>query len=350
VDGAHLPPDDTRGGHPVVKVLRLLSTALLLVSVDACDVLFNGVFPGALTQATARADLGGRIDTGPASSFSLSTVRAGGREYVVLFSSSGFDSSRTHLVIMDPHLSIIATYTLDALVPAAPSGIVSGSYTMTDVNDDIVIGNLFFTVLADGTLSPTGNPAGVTLFSPSHSLVFPPDFFHEINYTLSATSMTWQEYTSTWGSDGPFSCALGAPSASIRLAYLFSDHLSVPAPDVFVFQDDAIQRTYFVPVPKADIDVDLNVAVPDFFTHYGPSTTVKDKLDMNSIAVSDSQVIAYDEDKRSLVRFTLDAPGTISSLSTRWVNGMKGAAGISGSFYVVWDPVSRSVTRYEQWW
>ena len=50
------------------------------------------------------------------------------------------------------------------------------------------------------------------------------------------------------------------------------------------------------------------------------------------------------------MRFTLDAPDTVSTLSLKWVNHMKVAAGKSGTYCVVWDPAARTLTRYEQWW
>ncbi len=335
----------------MVRFLRLFAAIIaFLLPLGSCDVLFNGVFPPSVAQATARADLSTSIAGSPAGYFSLSTVTAAGNEYVILFTSFNFDSSRPHLLIMDPHLNVLSSYTLGELGTVAPGGTFSGRVTMTDVNDQVVIGNVFFDVLPSGLLTTVANHNNVSLDGPSITILPVDGLFHETNYRISPPSLAWTEYGSGWNTPGTFSCTLGAPTQSLRIVTIFEDRDSSSTPDVFVFQDDGSQQTYFARVPKADIDVDLTVAVPDFFKHYGGSITTKSNLASESIAISRAGVIAYDYRKDALIRFTLDAPDTVSTLPFKWIHGMQAAAGMSGTYCVVWDPVSRTLTRYEQWW
>jgi hypothetical protein len=76
----------------------------------------------------------------------------------------------------------------------------------------------------------------------------------------------------------------------------------------------------------------------------------KSNLNSQALAFTRGGIIAYDYQSSSLVRFTLSSPDSVSSLPLKYVNGMKLAAGVSGGYCVVWDPASRTLTRYEQWW
>ena len=76
--------------RPLVKrCLRLAAGGMFLLALSACELLFIGAFPPSVGQATARADLSGDIDPSTASYFTLSTVNAGGIEYVLLFTGLG---------------------------------------------------------------------------------------------------------------------------------------------------------------------------------------------------------------------------------------------------------------------
>ena len=246
----------------MVKTLRLAAViSALLLSLVSCDALFNGVFPPAVGQVTARADLSASIAAAAASSFSLSTVSAGGNEYVILFTSLGFDSSRPHLLIMDSRLKVLSSYTLGELGTVAPGGTFSGGAAMTDASDQVLIGNVFFTVLPSGLLAPAGNPTGVGLFGPAITILPMDSTFHEANYRVSLPSLTWTEYSSGWNAPFTYSCILGGPTQSLRILTIFEDRDSASTPDVFVFQDDNSQQTSFAKVPKADIYNDLTAAL-----------------------------------------------------------------------------------------
>jgi len=337
----------------MVRSLRLpVMSGALLLALASCQVLFVGAFPPSISQATAKTDLSALVAAAPASYFSLSTVTANGLEYVLLFTSMGFDSTQAHLVVLDPQLKVLNTFTLDQII-ALPTagGSFFGNFTMTDVNDRVIIGNLRFDALAGGLAFSQKDPA-IGLYSPSVSglPVFP---FHETNFRVVSSNFAYDEFNSAWGLTANFSVPLGIPSppsqSTLFLVNVFTDRDSGSAPDVFVFQDFGAQRTYFLRIPKGDIDGGLSVAAPSVFSYY-PSPVVKSNLSGESIGYSRAGVIGYDQKADALVRFTLDAPDSVSSLPLKRTNGLKVAAGISGTWCVVWDPDTRMVTRYEQWW
>jgi hypothetical protein len=274
---------------------------------------------------------------------------------VLLFSSFPFDPAQPHLVVMDSHLKVLATFTnSDFLVMTA--SYLGGQTVMTDVNGQVIVGNFRFDALPSGFSFSAVNPA--TLYSPSVS-GSPAYNYNETNFAIvnfPPLQLQYQEFDSTWVPTGLFTTPLGAPSpapASLRLQSVFSDIDSAAAPDVFVFQDDPDQRTYFLRVPKVEIDGGLSLVAPDLFTYAAanyPALVVKSDLDSQTISYSRAGMIAFEHQSEALVRFTLDAPDTVSSMPVQWTNGMRVAAGISGTWCVIWDPGTRMLTRYEQWW
>jgi hypothetical protein len=357
----------------MVRALRLAAMiCALLLPLASCDVLFSGVFSPAIAQVTARADLSASIAAAPAGSFSLSTVSAGGNEYVLLFSAMAFDSTKNHLIVMDSHLNVLNSFTLDALdaLPSAADPFGNGNSfgqisAMTGVNGQVLIGNIWFDASPAG-FSFSHKVSGPTfcLSGPSVADMSSPGF-NEINFTIFSGNLVYTQYDSAWGwLAGPFA-PLGTPSPPpsglLNLANVFADPDSAASPDVLVFQDSGgsgPSHMYFLRMPKADIIINTPpyFAIgtdPDIFTHASlnyPPIVVKSNLSSQALAFSRAGIFAYDFQSDSLVRFTLDAPDSVSSLPLKDVNGMKLAAGISGSYCVVWDPVSRTLTRYEQWW
>jgi hypothetical protein len=344
----------------MVKTLRLAAMiSSLLLSCASCDVLFNGVFPPSIGQVTARTDLSASIAATPASSFSLSTVSAGGSEYVILFTSTPFDSSRPHLLILDSHLKVLNTFSIGDLAAISAGPQLNGNFTMTDVNGFVVIGNMRFNPQPSGFVLDTSYPS-ISLFGPSVSGL-PSHPYNETNFRVNGPNLLYDEYSAAWVLTTPpppptFTVPLGVPNPPaqfLRLQNVFADQDNAATPDLFVFQDDSSQRTFLLTIPKTDIDIGLsNISSvpPDVFTYYGASVVTKSNLNSQALAFSRAGIIAYDFQSDSLVRFTLDTPDSVSSLPLKYVNGMRLAAGISGSYCVVWDPVARTLTRYEQWW
>ncbi len=167
----------------MVGTLRLAAMiSALLLPLASCDVLFNGVFPPSISQVTARADLSASIPAAPASSFSVSTVSAGGNEYVILFSGIPFDISQPHLVIMDSHLKMINTFSIKDLAAISAGPQLGGYFTMADVKGFVVIGNMRFTPQLSGFALDTSYP-GIFLYGPSVSGM-PSHLYNWTNFRL----------------------------------------------------------------------------------------------------------------------------------------------------------------------
>jgi hypothetical protein len=122
----------------------LLACAVTLLSLSSCALLFAGYFSQELAQATAVADLSHIVPASPASSFNLSIVASGSDEYVLLYSSTPFDPSQNHLVVLSPTLEVLQLYTgSDINAVAPPGGPFRGTSAVAHLVDGhIVIGNL----------------------------------------------------------------------------------------------------------------------------------------------------------------------------------------------------------------
>jgi hypothetical protein len=329
----------------MVKKLRLVGTAIVtLLALAACQVLFVGVFPPTTAQMTARANLSALVAAAPAASFSLSIVAAGSTEYVLLFSGSSFDPSQTHLIILDSGLNTVGSFT-NAEILAAASSYLNGQFAMADAGGQIVAGNVRFTVQQTGVVisgsltSPLGQPAIPNLGA------------NEVNFSAGSGTFSYMEYDSAWTYLGARSVPLGAPSTSINLVGAFTDADSLSAPNVFVLQDYGSQQTYFLSIPKDDIaggNLLVAVGASSVFATFNPFS--KSTLDSSTVCYSGGSIIAYDHQSEALVRFPLDNPSNVSSLPLRYASNRKVAAGFSGTYCVVWDPGTRMLTRYEQWW
>jgi hypothetical protein len=328
----------------MVKAMRLVVTAIVaLLALDACQVAFIGVFPPTSSQMTARTDLSAQVAAGPAASFNLAIVSAGGSEYVLLFSSAGFDPAQTHLVVLDSQLRVISAFT-NAELYAAASSYLLGQYAMADANSQVVVGNIRFTASQTGFLA-TGTVAAV-LWQPSLVNLGA----NEANFSASGGAFSYTEYDSAWLSLGSRSVPLGAPSTSINLVGAFTDPDSLSAPIVFMLQDYGSQQSYFLSIPKDDIaGTNLSTVVTtSVFATFNPFS--KSTLDPSTACYSHGNIIAYDHQSEALVRFPLDDPSNVSSLPLISASSRRVAAGISGTYCVVWDADTRELTRYEQWW
>jgi hypothetical protein len=290
-----------------------------------------------------------------ASFFKLTSVTSFGKEFYVLFTDVPFDSSKTHIVVLDSDLKIINKFTLqeaDNLSPPAATPFV-GNQTMVDFNGLAVIGNLAFIPYPSGfSYVPFSKTFLPSLNGPCVSGA-PLYFFNETNFRISGGNLLYDEYDDSWGPTTSFNPPLGTPSpppqSQLQLLNVITDHDSSLFPDLFIFHDNGSERTYFLFVPKLDIDGGLSVALPDVFSYY-PPPIVKYYLAQDSISFTYDGVIAYDQSRQALVRFKLDDPENVSALPMKWSDGMKVAVGVYGGYCVVWNPVTRTLTRYEKWW
>jgi hypothetical protein len=332
----------------MVNALRMVVIfAALLLPLSSCDILFNGVFPSDIGQATARTDLSNDIPAGEAPSFNLFVITSGGEEFVLLFSSLGFDSSHPYLIIMDPELKKQNVYSFDDLSNLDPVGFpFSGSYAMRDVAGNIMIGNIQFKA-SSGGLVPFKKFTTPALWGPSVS-GGPSHLWNEANFRVNGSNLEYDEYDSGWiTTASPFSWPMGAPSSSLQLRGIFTDPDSSSASDVLVFADDASSRYYFLRVSKDDVDT--NPATSVFDSSKAP--VVKKNLDGNSISYTRDGMAAYEYETRSWIRFSLDSADTVDSMYVgERTNNLRTAFSISGDYYCTWDPKSRVLTRYEKWW
>jgi hypothetical protein len=125
---------------------RTIRTAVsgiaIILALASCDVLFMGVFPSSLSQATARADLSSVIGQAGANTFNVSIARSYGFEFVILSSSGGFDPTRPHVIVLSPALEVLNTYSLADMAAAPYSFSFSGGSAFAHLADGhIVIGN-----------------------------------------------------------------------------------------------------------------------------------------------------------------------------------------------------------------
>jgi hypothetical protein len=321
-------------------------SAAMMISLAACQVLFIGVFPGTVGQTTARRDLSAVIGASQASSFRLATLSANGRDYVLLFSSAGFDPSQAHLVIMDGMLNVIRSYSNSDLAtqPAFMTSL-SGSSALTDLNGDMLVGNLRFQTTS-GT--PTPFATNLTLDGPAIT-VAPIDFYIETGFTSDGINLHYIEYNAAWTLSGfspyvPLGTPSPAPASGLQLVGVFSDPI-YPTPATLAFGDSQGGYIYFVLVPKADI----NTGFPLVFSPAYAQTSRRD-LQWQSISASRQGVVAYDHRSGALIRFTVDDPGAVSEMTIQSDGNVETAQGQDGTYCVVWDIDHRVLTRYEHWW
>ena len=328
----------------MVKKLRLAGMAVVtLLVLGACQALFIGVFPPTAGQMSARADLSELVAAAPAAGFNLSIVAVGGAEYVLLFSAGSFDASQTHLVVLDSDLHVIGSFT-NAQIFAAAFSYLNGQFAMADAGGEVVAGNVRLAV--DKTGVAIWGSSAITLGQPS----IPNLGANEVNFSAGGGMFSYTEYDGAWLPVGFRSVALGAPSTSINLVGAFTDADSLSAPNVFILQDYGSTQIYFLSIPKDDIAGSnlSGVVTTTVFDTYSPFS--KSTLDSRTVCYSRGSIIAYDQESEALVRFPLDSPSEVSSVPLLYARDRRVAAGISGTYCVVWDPATRELTRYEQWW
>ena len=290
--------------------MLLLASALTAVSLSACQLLFGGPFPGLLVQTTAQQDLSVLVSGSSASSFNLSVLRLGNTEYVLLYSSAGFDSSQAHLVVLSPRLKVLNAYTMNDIVALAPAGVpLSGDGAVAHLVDGrIIVGNM--------QMQPSG--AGLVpldkLWIPSYpvdvqlqgsTIVGPPsvgtdtwtDFHSDPGDTLS-----WAMYEPDWSNRSDFSAPIGR---SAQFRGIFADPEN-PAHNVAFLAFSDGSNTYYLQVPKAP---DLVGAFPGgLFANSSYPRFTKKGLDSSDIFITKDSIIQWDGGSNAWVRFTRFAP------------------------------------------
>jgi hypothetical protein len=341
------------------RMVRAAAIAgVLVLTLASCDVLFMGIFSSNTAQATSRIDLSSSIAAANAASFTLAVLKSGENEYVLLFSSLGFDRTRPHLIVLSPDLQLQNSYTQDDIIARPPNGDpLMGSAAMTHLPDGhIVIGNL--QTIASG--------AGLALdkkLSPAMdglngwSIEGPPNSRTWSNFQLDFGTqvLSYIEYDAAMSAATPRSHSVSSGTTRYNLEGVFTnpeDALNNSALVVFSESNTQNSVLHFIPVSK-NPDFSSEFPGPPIIenTAYTGTGFTKANLEQGSIFTTWDSIIGYDSRSRSLIRFTPQDPSTENRLSMPSMpKDLKFAFSFSGSYYCTWDPATRVVTRYEKWW
>jgi len=341
------------------KTVRLAIIGFcMLLALASCDVLFMGVFPGSAGQATARADLSALIGPADAGTFNLSIARSYGFEFVILSSPTAFDPARTHIVVLSPKLEKMNTYSL-ADVPFFSAGptFVAAYGHLSDGH--IEIGNIDGVASAAGITLSVPPQLSITLGNwPIIGARLPTLLFYTWNnFRIDSTNtLLYDGYLDDWSGFTSLSRLvrpIDATHGQLFLDGVFTnpeDDVGLNNASLFAFREKDTDTEHFVQIPKSPDLEDPSVITGDIFSS-GYPTFSKSHLDSGSVAVTADSIVAYDENARAWIRFTPFSPDDVTSLYVgRRGSQEKSAFSFSGGYYCIWDPDTRTLTRYEDWW
>ena len=323
----------------------------LILSLASCDILFMGVFPSSLGQATARIDLSDRIGSAEASTFNLSIARSYGFEFVILYSGAGLGSTKDSLIVLSPQLGVKNEYAYN-FGTASPN--ISVFAHLSDGH--IVAGNFDGLATSAGLQLIGPVPGGVTLSNWSIIGSTTTSAYAWTGFWMDSTtnSMSYSAYKQDWTAASIPTLTRTVRPVDPTQPGLWLNGVFTNPEDVlgntclFVFGEENSNTTHFVQVPKSP-DLDMPPTPAIFSSGY--PTFSKSNLDSGSIAVTTDGIVAYDGSARSWIRFTATNPNGVTSLYVGERNrNEKTAFSFSGGYYCVWDPVTRVLTRYENWW
>jgi hypothetical protein len=343
---------------------RMLRAAVagigLLLALASCDVLFMGVFPSSLGQATARADLSAYIDPSAASTFNLAIARSYGFEFAILYSTAAFNGMKPHVIVLSPGLKVLNTYSTADMLAAPFSFSFNGNSVFAHLVDGhIVIGNFDGLATSAGIRLVGPIPGGVPLNGWPIIGAQPPTMtaYAWSGFKVDQTNtMTYNAYLESWGPGAPATLSrlvrsIDASHGALQLDGVFTDpEDELGNVSLFVFGDRSANSSveWFVQIPKSP-DLEAPPSAPIFSGAYPIFS--KEELDSQSIAVTQDGIVAYQYDTQSWIRFTPSDPDTVTSLySARSQSHQKSAFSFSGGWYGVWDPDTRTLVRYEDWW
>jgi hypothetical protein len=337
------------------QVRILVAGAVMLLSLASCDVLFNGAYSSELGQSTAVVDLSGIISASPASTYKLAILRSGNDEFVLLYSSTPFDSTQIHLVVLSPTLKVLNRFSGDDISGLPPVGVpFSGSSAVTHLVDGrIIIGNVE-AVPAAGSLTLLDklnmpvNPVdvhldGSTIVGPASASLTWTGFSVDPSGALS-----WSAYAGDWTTVGTMSHPLGR---QVQIGGVFTDPESTQHNVAFlVFNDGSSNTQYFMQVPK-NPDLVNGLPGPPLFNNPAYKTFTKSGLSQGETFLTADSIIGFEENSQSWVRFTASSPDTVTKLYTgSRKHSLESAFSFSGGYYCTWDPDKRSIVRNEKWW
>jgi hypothetical protein len=273
----------------------------------------------------------------------------------VLYSTLNFDASRTHLYILSPKLKLLSpnatdNYTLDFLRTSvlAPGVPFIGRFAMRDHQEHIIIGNL--------ELSPNpDNLIPVQKFAPPPLDPVLDDFSisfegkNLVNFGSTGTVLTYTEYAGDWsGGPTPHSALIASGGPYQYFRGIFADPSDIASDQAYlVFEEQGSWRLLIIKVPKADV-ANGTLANP-ILGNYPYLTT--QGLDPGRLAFTRDGFLGYQQDSRSLVVVDPDSGATKASLFVGdGFKALQTGFSFSGDYYCAWDPVQRTITRFESWW
>jgi hypothetical protein len=318
-----------------------------MLPLASCDMLFVGMFPADIAQITSRVDLSGKIAAAYAASYNLSVLKLGATEYVLLFSTDGYDPTLTHLLVLSPALKILDEYTLNDLNvlvgdPFKGNGAVAHLYDST-----IVVGNVVMVPNPSGLTASSKLPSGVELLG--DTIVGPgPGFLLWTNFrTDSSGNLYYEQHAADWSTSVVQSHAMGK---DVHFAGAFTDPEDSGSLTAMLVFEDSSNTQYFIQVPK-DPDMAGGWPTPALLDNpqYLPFTTAS--LDSQSLQVTKTGIVSYDYSSRAWVRFLPSAPKQKSQMDVgRRSGSQRSAFSYSGGCYYVFDADTTELTRYEDWW
>jgi hypothetical protein len=335
------------------QVRILMAGVVTLLSLASCDVLFNGAYSSEIGQSTAVVDLSGIISASPASTYKLAILRSGNDEFVLLYSSTPFDSTQIHLVVLSPTLKVLNRFSGDDISQRCPPAGVpfNGSSAVAHLVDGrIIIGNVEAVPSAGGLqlLDKLTSPvsvqlSGSTIVGPaSASLTW-------TGFNVDPTgALTWSVYASDWSTVATMSHPLGRP---LQIIGAFTDPENAQHNVAFlVFSDNSSNTQYFMQVPK-NPDLVNGFPGPQLFSNPAYTTFSKSNLSQGETFLTADSIIGFEENSQSWVRFTASSPDTVTRLYTgSRKKDLVSAFSFSGGYYCTWDPDTRKLVRNEKWW
>jgi hypothetical protein len=334
------------------QVRILVAGVVTLLSLGSCDVLFNGAYSPELGQMTALADLSAVIPAGPASTYKLSILRSGNDEFVLLYSSTPFDSTQIHLVVMSPTLKVLNTFSGDDISALPPVGIpFTGTSAVTHLVDGrIIIGNVEAVPSASGLALQDKLSAPVPVHLEGSTIVGPASAsLTWTGFSVDPTgALSWSAYASDWSTVSTMSHPLGR---QMQIMGAFTDPENAQHNVAFlVFNEGNSNTQYFMQVPK-NPDLVNGFPGPALFSNPGYTTFSKSNLSQGETFVTADSIIGFEENSQSWVRFTASSPDTVTKLYTgSRKKDLVSAFSFSGGYYCTWDPDKRSIVRNEKWW
>lgn len=317
--------------------LRALGVLLALLSLGSCQVLavvFGSVFPSTTTLAKAQVDLSSLIPSGGGSSFYVRVVETGSYGYVVV---TGNPQSGNEAFFYDLDLNQKASFT----------GGLAGNAIMVDTSGYIVLGNLLLNPANLTIVGTTNAAANIRSYSAGgvDGFVDPGGNDQVANFTLSADTLSYSTYTTTWTFISTPITTISSNLSGLQIDAILDD--GNPSGNVtFVVgpsPNNNIARCYFFSTEKRNFAVPLNVL--------DASPVFRDNLYPSSIGYAQGSIFAYDSGSGSFVRMD---PSTGSIMSSFYYGGdpkniRYGYRASGGAFYG-FDQDTRVLTKYGQWW